>query len=128
MTVVLDAGGVSELAGQRHRLEMMLRGHKWPPQVPAVVLAETLTGDHRWDFEVNRLLRSCQVREVTELHARSAARMRTRSGRAGKISATDAIVAAVAETCPDPVVMTSDPRDLAALVAHAARPVKVESV
>jgi hypothetical protein len=76
MTIVLDAGGVSALASQRARLtELRRRGH-WPAQVPAVVLAEALTGDHRRDFHANRLLRACQVRDVTEQHARAAARLR----------------------------------------------------
>ena len=38
----------------------------WPAQVPAVVLTESLTGDHRRDFHLNRLLRACQVRDVDE--------------------------------------------------------------
>jgi predicted nucleic acid-binding protein len=128
MTIVLDAGGVSALASQRARLtELRRRGH-WPAQVPAVVLAEALTGDHRRDFHANRLLRACQVRDVTEQHARAAARLRTATGRAATIAATDAIVAAFAAACPDPVVLTSDPRDLLALCEHAARPVTVAGV
>ena len=99
----------------------------WPvaPQVPSVVLAEALTSDHRRDFHANRLLRACQIRAVDELHAREAARLRTATGRASKISATDAIVAAFASFYTAPVVLTSDPRDLTALVGHAARPVKI---
>lgn len=128
MTVVLDAGGVSALAGQRARLvELRRRGH-WPAHIPAVVLTEALTADHRRDFQVNRLLRACLIRDVDELHAREGARLRTcagRAGRAGTISATDAIVAAFASTLPDPVVITSEPHDLNALAAHTARPISV---
>jgi predicted nucleic acid-binding protein len=125
MTVVLDSGGVSALAGQRARLvELRSRG-LWPPQVPSVVLAEALTSDHRRDFHANRLLRACQIRSVDELHAREAARLRTATGRASKISATDAIVAAFASFCTAPVVLTSDPRDLTALVEHATHPVTI---
>ena len=127
MTIVLDAGGVSALAGRRAMLmELRQRGH-WPAQVPAVVLAEALTGDHRRDFHVNRLLRACQVRDGTEPHSREAARLRTATGRAATISATDAIVAAFASACPDPVVLTSDPRDLSLLSEHAARQFTVAS-
>ena len=121
MPLILDSGGISALAGQRARLMELRRRGLWPAQVPAVVLAEALTGDHRRDFHANRLLRACQVRDVTEPEAREAARLRTATGRPATITATDAIVAAFASTCPDPVVVTSDPRDLAALAEHAAR-------
>src|SRR5690242_6270620 len=87
--------------------------------------AASLTGDHRRDFHANRLLRACQVRDVTEPHAREAARLRTATGRPVTITATDAVVAAFASTCPSPIVLTSDPRDLAALSAHAARPITI---
>jgi hypothetical protein len=125
MTVVLDSGGVSALAGQRARLVQLRSRGLWPPQVPSVVLAEALTSDHQRDFHANRLLRACQIRSVDELHAREAARLRTATGRASKISATDAIVAAFASFCTAPVVLTSHPRDLNALVEHATRPVTI---
>lgn len=128
MRLVLDAGGVSALAGRRALLlEMRDRG-LWPPQVPAVVLAEALTGDHRRDIQANRLLRTCQVREVDEVQAREGARLRTETGRAGTISAVDAVVAALAGAQPDAVVLTSDPRDLRALTEHTAHPVAVVAV
>jgi hypothetical protein len=118
MTLILDSGGISALAGQRARLaELRCRG-LWPPQIPAIVLTETLTGDHRRDFHENRLVRMCQVRDVTEQLARDAALLRTRTGRATTVSATDAVVAALAVACADPIVLTSDPDDLAALVAE----------
>nr|MDT0666444.1 PIN domain-containing protein [Micromonospora sp. DSM 115978] len=116
MTLVLDAGGLSALASQRARLAELRQRGGWPAQVPAVVLTEALTGDHRQDFHTNRLLRACQVRDVTEHLARQAARLRTATGRSGTISATDAIVAAFAESCSSPTVITSDPDDLEALV------------
>jgi predicted nucleic acid-binding protein len=123
VTLVLDAGGISALAGQRARLLELRRREQWPAQVPAVVLAEALTGDHRRDFHVNRLLRACQIRDVTEPVAREAGRLRTATGRAATVSAADSIVAAFASACHEPVVLTSDPRDLAALAQHTARPV-----
>jgi len=125
MTLVLDAGGLSSLIGQRARLLELRRRGLWPPQVPAVVLTEALTGDHRRDVHANRLLRTCQVREVDETQAREAARLRTAAGRAGTISAVDAVVAAVAGAQHDAVVITSDPRDLRALAEHTALPVSV---
>lgn len=125
MTLILDSGGLSALACQRARLTELKRRGLWPAQVPAVVLAEALTGDHRRDFRTNRLLRACQIRAVSEPLARAAAQMRTATGRAGSISAADAIVAAHADICPEPVVLTSDPADLTALAAHARRRITV---
>lgn len=128
MTVILDAGGVSALAGQRARLvELRRRGH-WPAHVPAVVLTEALTGDHRRDFPTNRLLRACQIRDVDEPQAREGARLRACTGRATTIPATEAIVVAFASTVPDPVVLTRDPHDLDALAEHTTRPVTVAGV
>src|SRR5215813_592139 len=123
MTLILDAGGVSALAGQRARLIELRRRGLWPAQVPSVVLAESLTGDHRRDFHANRLLHACQVRDVTEPHTREAARLRTATGRPATITATDAVVAAFASTCP--IVLTSDPGDLAALAERTARPITI---
>lgn len=128
MTLVLDAGGVSALASQRARLEELRRRGHWPAQVPAVVLAETLTGDHRRDHSTNRLLRACQVRDVDERHAREAARLRTATGRAATISAVDAVVAAFAGAQPAALVLTSDPHDLRALAAHTTAPIAIAAV
>ena len=125
MTLILDAGGISALVGQRARLAELRRRGLWPAQVPAVVLAEALTGDHRRDFHTNRLLCACQIRDVSEPLARAAAALRTATGRAGTISATDAIVAAYADTCPEPMVLTTDPADLTALAGHAQRRITV---
>lgn len=125
MTLILDSGGISALAGRRARLTELRNRGLWPPQVPAVVLAEALTGDPRRDFHANRLLRTCQVRDVDEPTSREAARLRTATGRASKISAVDAVVAAFAGLRPDPVVLTSDPRDLGALAAQTARPITI---
>jgi predicted nucleic acid-binding protein len=125
MTLVLDSDGISALAGQRARLAELRRRGLWPPQVPAVVLAEALTGDHRKDFHANRLLRACLVRDVNEHQAREAARLRTATGRASKISAVDAIVVAFASSRPEPVVLTSDRGDLTALADHASRPITI---
>jgi predicted nucleic acid-binding protein len=118
MTLILDAGGVTALAGKRARMgELRVEG-LWPPQIPAVVVVEVLTGDHRRDFHVNHLLRLSDIRDVDEKVARRAARLRTATGRADEISATDAVVAAFADTCDSPIVWTTDLvdlRDLAAL-------------
>jgi predicted nucleic acid-binding protein len=125
VTLILDSGGISALAGQRARLIELRRRGLWPPQVPAVVLVEALTGDHRRDHDANRLLRTCQVRGVDEPLSRESARLRTATGRASKISAVDAIVAAFAGTLPDSIVLTSDPRDLGALAEHVYPPITI---
>lgn len=125
MKLVLDAGGLSLLAGQRARLHELRRRGLWPARVPAAVLTESLTGDHRRDFHSNRLLAACQVRDVDERQAREAARLRSATKRAGSISAVDAIVVACASESPDGVVITSDPRDLRDLAEHAATAVSI---
>lgn len=125
MTLVLDSGGVRALAGHRARLTELRNRGLWPPQVPAVVLAESLTGDPRRDLQINRLLRTCQIRDVDEPTCREAARLRTATGKASKISAVDAVVVAVAELHADPLVLTSDPRALGALATQTTRPVTV---
>jgi predicted nucleic acid-binding protein len=125
VTLVLDAGGLGALAGQRARLHELRRRGLWPAQVPAVVLTEALTGDHRRDFHANRLLRACQVRDIDEPLSREAARLRNATGRAGEISAVDAVVVAYAGGHPAAVVVTSDPLNLRDLAAHASSPITV---
>ncbi len=125
MTLILDAGGISALAGQRARLVELRKRDLWPPVVPSVVLTEALTGDHRRDFHTNRLLRMCLVKVVDEDLAREAGRLRTATGRAGEITATDAIVAAEAARSDEPNVLTSDPDDIRSLIAHCSTPIAI---
>lgn len=128
MTVVLDSGALSRLATDQTALRELAARGLWPAHVPAVVLTEALTGDHRRDFFANRLLRLCKVHDVDELQARDAAQMRTASGRADSISAVDAVVVAQAAARRASTVMTSDPGDIEALAAHASVPVAVVAV
>jgi hypothetical protein len=79
MTIVLDAGGVTALAGDRAQLARLRIEGDWPPQIPAAVVVEVLTGDHRRDFHVNHLLRLSQVRDIDEPLARRAATLRTQT-------------------------------------------------
>ncbi|MBV9314320.1 MAG: hypothetical protein JO100_11425 [Pseudonocardia sp.] len=113
------------LVESRARVAELRRRGLWPAQVPAVVLAEALTGDLRRDHGINRLLSTCQIRGVDELHGREAGRLRASTGRAGTIAATDALVVAMAAGHADAVVLTSDPHDITALAVHATRPVTV---
>jgi predicted nucleic acid-binding protein len=125
MTLVLDAGAVMALTTKPALLIEFRRRQLWPPQVPTAVLVESLTGDHRRDFQANRLLRACQIRDVDEIVAREAARLRTATGRAGAVSAVDAIVVAFAATRSEPVILTCDPKDISALAAQSPRGVSV---
>ena len=125
MTLVLDAGGLSLLAGNRAGLEELRRRGEWPALVPAVVLTEALTGDHRRDFHENRLLRTCDVRSTDEVIARKAAALRTAVGGVRKPSAVDAIVVALADAVGGATVLTGDLRDLRALARHTVNEVRV---
>jgi hypothetical protein len=54
--------------------------------------------------------------------------MRSDTGRAGSISAVDAIVAAHAAMATDPVVLTGDASDLTTLAAVSPAPIAVVPV
>ena len=95
-------------------------------RAPSLIVASRRPGLRR-DHAVNRFLRSCNVQPADEIAARRAAHLRIASGRAS-ISAVDAVVAAMAAALPDPVVLTGDPHDLAALAAHADRRIAVVPV
>lgn len=117
------------LAGRRARArvaELRRRG-EWPPVVPAVVLAEALTGDHRRDFDENRLLNLCVTTPVNEELARKAAALRTAVGGPRTPSAVDAIVVAEADRAGGAAVLTGDPHDLRALARHTTHPVHIWS-
>ncbi len=128
MNLVLDSGGVSALAGNRKALTELRHRREWPPVIPSVVLAESLTGDHRRDFHVNHLIGLSVVADVDEAAARRAAKLKTDTGRADEISATDAIVMAIAVQIPDANVLTSDLGDLRDLATAADRAIAVTAV
>lgn len=126
MRLVLDGGAVTALAGDRVRLLALSLEGGGVPDVPAVVLTESLTGDPRRDVRTNRFLRTCDVTPVDEGLARIAARLCTSTGHAGEISTVDAVVVAHAADRAPSTILTSDPVDLRALAAHAEAPVRVE--
>lgn len=125
--LVLDSGGVSFLAKRNQEaiaaIRALVRDGSWPPLVPSVVLAEVVTGRQHSDATVNRLLKTCDVREdlPTSL-ARRAGELRH---LARKGSAVDAVVVASAE--PGGVVLSGDVEDLSALASHA-NAVRIERV
>lgn len=117
--LVLDSGGVTRLAQRRQDTVALIavfeRDGLWPPIIPSVVLAESLSGRPRTDALVNRLLRTCNI--IEELPERLARRAGALRALAGQGSAVDAIVVAMAE--PGGAVLGSDLKDLRALASHA---------
>lgn len=117
--LVLDSGGVTRLALHRQDtvavITVLKRDGLWPPIVPSVVLAESLSGRQRTDALVNRLLKTCDI--VEELPERVARRAGALRALAGQGSAVDAVVVAMAE--PGGAVLGSDLEDLRALAAYA---------
>ena len=91
--------------------------------IPSVVLIECLTGQGPRDAVVNAFIKRCTVvDQVPERVARRSASLRTQAGRG---SAVDALVVALAE--PGGTVFTTDAPDIRALAAHALH-VSVERV
>ncbi len=121
--LVFDAGGVSAYVSSsdiaRDAIERAST-RDWRVTIPAPVLVESLQGDQRRDFGVNRLvLATKDITVLDEPLARAAAVVRS---RAPHVSATDAVVAAVALRHDGPVVvLTSDIGDLGDLLAGQAR-------
>jgi hypothetical protein len=117
--LILDSGGVSFLARRDQDAVAAIRAlvgvGTWPPLVPSVVLAESTTGRQHNDAAVNRLLKTCDVRE--DLPASLARRAGELRHLAERGSAVDAVVVASAE--PGGVVLTGDIEDLGALASHA---------
>jgi len=117
--LILDSGAVTRLARQNRLSSETIRlaGNKdlWSAIVPSLVLVECLTGRQNKDATVNRFLKRCQV--VDGPHEKLARRAGSLRAKAGRGSAVDAVVVAMAE--PGGAVLTGDIRDLRALAAHA---------
>lgn len=117
--LVLDSGGVTRLAQRRPETAALIAVFKrdglWPPIVPTVVLAESLSRRQRTDAIVNRLLKTCNV--VEELPGHIARRAGSLRALAGQGSAVDAVVIAMAE--PGGAVLGGDLKDLRALAGKA---------
>jgi predicted nucleic acid-binding protein len=117
---LLDSGALTALAEDNKRLVNLLETAVTDDVyivVPTIVIAESTTGGHR-DAKVNRVLADCEVLDLTESIARDAARLRTALRGAGL---ADAIIIATADRERGTTVLTSDPRDLAALAVIANR-------
>jgi hypothetical protein len=123
--LILDSGGLSRLAERSARAAALISTFReagmWPPVVPTVVLAESMSGRPRTDAGVHHLLGSCEVEPtLTAARARRAGELRALARRG---SVVDAIVVALAE--PYGTVLTPEPGDLGALAAHADGAVEV---
>ena len=80
-----------------------------------MVLVECLSGQPHTDAVVNVFLKNCDVLDGP--HQRLARRASVIRARAGRGSAVDAVIVAMAE--PGGAVLTHDVKDLTALAAHA---------
>jgi hypothetical protein len=119
--LILDSGGLSYLAKRNQdaaaTIRVFVRDGLWPPVVPSVVLAESITGRQRDDANVNRLLKTCDIIEqLPEAVASRAGELRFRARRG---SALDSILVSSAE--PAGTVLTGDDDDLKALAIYADR-------
>ena len=118
-SVILDSGAVTGLARRSRQTPENIRldesPEMWSAVVPCLVLVECLTGQQRTDARVNRFLKKCTV--VDGPHEKLARRAGTLRAMAGRGSAVDAVIVAMAE--PGGTVLTGDIKDLKALAAHA---------
>ena len=90
--------------------------HGIHPTVPSTVLAQAWRGGPQ--PQLSRLLSGCEVREFTELHARTVGRVLGETGRADIV---DASVVVMAQRF-DEEVLTSDPDDLRPIAAALGGP------
>ena len=118
-TLILDSGAVTGLARRNHQAgtNSLLTGSKepWSAVVPSLVLVECLSGRQHLDAVVNRFLKKCRV--VDGPHESLARRAGSLRAQAGRGSAVDAVIVAMAE--PGGAVLTGDFGDLTALAAYA---------
>jgi predicted nucleic acid-binding protein len=118
LRIVLDSGALSAIAEEkgfaRAKFRKALAGGAIAA-IPTVVLAETATGNGVRDARINRVAKGCDIVDLTETVARSAAALRYRKPECG---VADAIVVATADAMHGSAIFTSDPDDLRALAAE----------
>src|SRR5262245_25565942 len=120
--LVLDSGAVSKVAFADllacSILEDLSR-RGWMVCIPAVTLAEVITGRARNDAPVERLLKQvANTAPCGEATAKAAGVLRTRCRRANQDapSGIDAIVAAVAADSQPSIILTTDVDDFRSLL------------
>ena len=116
--LVLDSGGLTYLAARSSQAAALIRSLRredlWPPVIPTMVLVESLQARPGRDATLNQFIGICLLEDSVPLAlARRAAELRR---RAGKGSAVDALVMALAE--PNSAVLTGDIADPHALAAQ----------
>jgi predicted nucleic acid-binding protein len=118
LRIVLDSGALSAIAEEqgfaRAKFAKALAGGALAA-IPTIVLAETTTGNGVRDARINRVAKGCDIVDLTETIARSAAALRSRKPACG---VADAIVVATADAMRGSAILTSDPDDLRALAAE----------
>ena len=124
-TLTYDTGALLAAEANRRALwvlheRALLRGHR--PVVPAAVLAQAWRGGPQ--AGLSRLLRGCQVEELSEPRARAAGHACARSGRSDVVDAS-VVVGALAR---GDLVITSDPDDLQSIAAALRRCLRVHPV
>jgi predicted nucleic acid-binding protein len=124
--VVLDSGAVSKIAtgdALARSMWRQLTERGWLTTIPAVTLAEVATGRGHRDVATDRLVRQVGgTVPCDDRMARQAGALRSNASKGKQApSAIDAIVAAVAEDRQPSIVLTTDPADMAALLARAER-------
>ncbi len=121
--VILDSGALSALSESKEPIRFALRqavSSGSDVLVPTVVVAESTTGNARFDANVNRTLKSLALVDLDERIAREAAALQFVHRMSGP-GTVDAIVVATADRIPGSYVLTGDPDDLKRLAAVANR-------
>jgi len=131
LDAVLDSGGLAAWAQRRPPRDVLealevVAASGGKVVVPTVVVVESTTGRPGDDCAVNHRLRRAHPDPCLIDRARQAAALRFRSVR--DVSAVDAVVVATAVALPSSAVVTSDPADIAALLAASDRDVPVIAV
>jgi predicted nucleic acid-binding protein len=123
--VVLDSGAVTKVAFAELlacAIVEDLSGRGWTVCIPAVTLAEVITGRAKTDVAVERLVkRVANTVDCGERLAKAAGVLRAKATRPKTTppSAIDAIVASVGAASQPSVVLTTDPDDMNALLLSA---------
>jgi predicted nucleic acid-binding protein len=124
MGVTYDTGALVAADGGERRMwarhRALLMAHH-VPTVPAPVVAQGWRGGSRQAM-LSRLLRGCDVEDLTDEQARAVGRL---AAKAGTNDIVDACVAEGALRCRD-LVVTSDPGDLLAIAAAVDHHLAVE--
>ncbi len=121
--IVLDSGALSALAKKGRPIRLILRAalaNDVEVVVPAVVVAESTSGDSGRDAQVNRVLKATRTISIDARIGRAAGSLRhaLRRRHAGTI---DAIVVACADDVVGSLIVTADLADLGPLAAERGR-------